>query len=87
MYNNLCNKQDGFFFSMSYLHTGQKSPNEFLKTYKPFDMNRLYLFYCSIFKIAKHVIIPIKNLVIIDFITRHAKSYYSLFIHIIFTIL
>jgi hypothetical protein len=60
MYNKLCNKQDGsFFFSRSYLHMGQRSPNEFLKTYKPFDMNRLCLFYGSICKIAKHVIIPI----------------------------
>jgi hypothetical protein len=59
MYNKLCNKQDGFIFCRSYLQMGQRSSNEFFKTYKPFDMNRLHLFYGSIFKIVKQVIIPI----------------------------
>jgi len=35
MYNLLCNKQDGLFFSnISYLYKGQGSPNEFKNTYK-----------------------------------------------------
>ncbi len=48
-YNKLCNKQDGLFsFSKSYFHKGQKSPNEFFKTYKPFDFIEL-LIYLNIF--------------------------------------
>ncbi len=36
MYNKLCNKKNGLFSSnMSYLQKGQKSSNEFFKTYKP----------------------------------------------------
>jgi len=43
MFNKLHNKQDGFSFSsMSYLHKGQKSSNEFLKTYKPMISSNLF---------------------------------------------
>jgi hypothetical protein len=43
MFNKLHNKQDGFSFSnMSYLHKGQKSSNEILKTYKPMISSNLF---------------------------------------------
>ncbi len=49
MYNKLCNKQDGLSSSSkSYFHKGQGSPNEFFKTYKPFDFIEL-LNYLTIF--------------------------------------
>ncbi len=39
MYNKLCNKQDQFFSSSrSDLDKEQGSPDEFKKTYKPFDL-------------------------------------------------
>ncbi len=35
MYNLLCNKKDGLFYSrISYLYKGQGLPNEFKNTYK-----------------------------------------------------
>jgi hypothetical protein len=38
--------------------------------------------------IFKHVnVIPINCLITIDFVTRHAQSYFILFIHIMYTIL
>jgi hypothetical protein len=44
------NKQDGLFsFNKSCLHKGQKSLNEFKKTYKPFDFIKSCLFYGKIF--------------------------------------
>jgi hypothetical protein len=36
LYHKLCNKQNKLFSSSrSYLHKGQRLPNEFKKTYKP----------------------------------------------------
>ncbi len=50
MSNKSCNKQGGLFsFSRLYLHKGQGSPNEFKKTYKPFDLIEACLFYGNIF--------------------------------------
>jgi hypothetical protein len=50
MYNKLCNKLNGlFFFSKSYLHKVQGSPNECKKTYKPLYLMKSFLFYDKIF--------------------------------------
>ncbi len=56
--NKLYNKQDGFFFSRSYLHNGQGSPNEFLKTCKPFNLIKLCLFYGNIFMFYLFLQVP-----------------------------
>ncbi len=48
IFNKLCNKQDGLSSSsMTYLHKGQKSSNEFLKTYKPMISSNLICFMAS----------------------------------------
>jgi hypothetical protein len=60
MYNKLCNKQDRFFSSSrSYLDKGQGLPNEFKKTYKPFDLikfchTKSYNFMIDEIKILKN---------------------------------
>jgi hypothetical protein len=38
-----------FFFSCSYFHKEEGSPNELKKIYKPFDFIKLCLFYDKIF--------------------------------------
>jgi hypothetical protein len=49
IYNKLWNKQDGFLnFSNSYLHKGKIWWNDLKKTYKPFDLIKLCLFYGNI---------------------------------------
>jgi hypothetical protein len=48
MYNKLCNKQNGLFSSnMSYLQKGQKSSNEFFKTYKPLNSSNSTCFMAN----------------------------------------